>query len=155
METLRSLHDHTVEELNELYASGDRPDPDQLDGDFSGGVPAVSSENWLGTLSTPTYLLSKFGLLPWSGKSFSSEKRQGDNRLLFNQVSTAPFEFVQGTSKHDGDECLVLDYDIDQNPFLLKYIHDEVRRIEDHLVLGQMYFKPTSSLILYFALERS
>lgn len=155
METLKSLHDYTMDELNELYEKGERPDPDELDGHYSGGVPAVSSENILGTLSRPTYLLSKLGLLPWSGKTFSGEQRRGDNRLLLNQISVAPFEFLQGTSKHDGDECLILDYDLDENSFLMKYFRDEVRRVEDHLVLGQMYFKPTSNLVLYFALEQS
>lgn len=155
MATLKSLHRYTLDELNELYADGERPDPSDIDGNFSGGVPAVSSENLLGKLSLPTYFLSKLGLLPWSGKSFFANDRRGHNRLLLNRFSVAPFEYRPGSSAHDGEDCLVLDYGIDENPFVLDFIRDEVRRIQDGLVLGQMYFKPTASLVLYFALQRS
>ncbi|MFB6344779.1 MAG: hypothetical protein ABEK50_03275 [bacterium] len=155
MATLRSLHDYSLAELHELYRQGERPDPSELDGDFEGGVPAVSSESLLGKLSLPTYFLSKLNLLPWSGKSFSADTQRGHNRLLFSKFSLAPFEFRTDASREDGETCLVLDYGIEENSFLLNVIRDEVRQVKDDLILGQMYFKPTSSLVLYFALENN
>jgi hypothetical protein len=49
----------------------------------------------------------------------------------------------------------VLDYSIEGNPFVFDFIRDEVRALDDGVLLGQMYFTPTSELVLYFSLERS
>jgi hypothetical protein len=148
------LEDCTFEQLNEMYREGEKPDREDLDGDFEGGVPAVSSESLLGMLSKPTSLLSSFGVLPWSGKSFSSDEESGRNRIL-DRLDVAPFEVREGRSNLDGESCLVLDYSIEGNPFVFDFIRDEVRAIDDGVLLGQMYFTPTSELVLYFSLERS
>lgn len=154
MASLDLLEDCTFDQLNEMYGDGEVPDPDRLDGDFRGSVPAVSSDSLLGTLSRPTSILSGFGLLPWSGKSFRASEGTGHNRLL-DRLSVAPFEVDQGVSWYDDRECLVLDYGIEGNPFVLGVIRDEVREVDSGVLLGQMYLEPTSSLVLYFALEQN
>lgn len=154
MASLDLLEDCTFEQLNEMYGEGKAPDPEDLDGDFRGGVPAVASDSLLGTLSRPTSMLSSFNLLPWSGKSFRSSQGGGHNRIL-DRLSVAPFEVRKGLSKYDGDDCLVLDYGVEGNPFVLDFLRDEVREVDSGVLLGQMYFNPTSSLVLYFALERN
>ncbi len=154
MASLNLLKSCSFEQLNELYSEGEKPNPKILDGDYKGGVPAVSSESLLGTLSKPTSLLSSFGILPWSGKSFSASEGSGRNRIL-DRLDVAPFEVKDGRSLYDGGSCLILDYSIDENSFVFDYIRDEVRSIDDGVLLGQMYFTPTSELVLYFSLERS
>lgn len=154
MASLDLLENCSFEQLNELYAEGEKPASDVLDGDFTGGVPAVSSESILGILSKPTSLLSNFGILPWSGKSFSASEKTGHNRIL-DRLDVASFEVKEGRSLYDGSSCLVLDYSIDENPFIFDYIRDEVREIDDGVLLGQMYFTPRSELVLYFSLERA
>jgi hypothetical protein len=49
-----------------------------------------------------------------------------------------------------------LDYDHPGNPFFIRAIHDELRRLRDGLYLGQAYLiRPgTPRLLLYFGLER-
>jgi hypothetical protein len=151
---LESLFDKSIDELHDLYRGGTEPEPSDLDADYRGSVPGVVSESVLGKLSWPTAVLSRWGLLPWRGKRFSREEGRGSNQVLFQNLSVAPFEFLSAESLFDGDPCLLLNYGISQNPFILNYLRDEVRRIDDGILLGQMYFKPTSSLALYFALER-
>jgi hypothetical protein len=116
-------------------------------------VPAVSSESLLGILSKPTSLLSNFGILPWSGKSFSARDGRGHNRIL-DRLDVGSFEVREGQSLHDGGSCMVLDYAIDENSFVFNYVRDEVRSIDDGVLLGQMYFTANSELVLYFSLER-
>lgn len=154
MNFIGSLHEYSDSELGDLYRESDPPDPGSLDGHFFGNVPAVGSDSLLGTLNRPVSFLSGLGVLPWRGKSFSSDEGTGDNRLLLRRFKTAPFEFREATSVFDGDSCLVLDYSLEENSFLFNYIRDEVRKISENVLLGQMYFKPTSSLVLYFALEK-
>lgn len=154
MFSIDSLFEKSSDELSRLYGKGSVPDSREMGERYRGTVPGVESRTFLGRLSKPISLLSNVGLLPWLGKSFSTSDGRGNNRVLMNRFQVAPFEFYRDTSLFDDEPSLVLDYGIDENPFPLGLIRDEVREIADDLLLGQIYLKPTSSLVLYFALER-
>jgi hypothetical protein len=97
---------------------------------------------------------------PWGGKSFEGrgERGQGINRVhLGGRHSLFPFLLERGTSRIDGAPCVVLDYDLPDNPGLIRRIHDEVREIEPGLLLGPAMWKSGDggppSLVLWFALD--
>lgn len=149
------MHEYSLDSLNNLYKSGECPKPSELYGDYAGTVPAVETNNILGKLSWPTYMLSKLGVIPWEGKSFAPNKKEGHNRLLFDRFTTAQFSTKIDQSWLDHNDCLLLDYNINKNPAILSVIRDEVRQVKNGILLGRMYFKPTKTFILYFALQRT
>jgi hypothetical protein len=55
----------------------------------------------------------------------------------------------------DGEPCVVLDYDLDDNPFFIRKIHDEVREVSLGVYLGPAMWKgdagPTH--LLWFGLD--
>lgn len=152
MKFMQDLQDRSKKELDEIYAEGEVPDPDKLLGDFDGTVPAAGERTFFGKTQKPLVYLSEWGILPWNGKSFN-EGQRGFNRLLFNKLEIATFEFRVGNSIFDSSRSMILDYALKENFFVLHLIRDEVRLIAEDVLLGQCYFKPTKDFGFYFALQ--
>ena len=98
---------------------------------------------------------------PWGGKSFSSTSAttgSGINRVhLFGRHQLFPFHTLLGPSRIDGAQTLILDYDLADNPGLIRKIHDEIREVSPGLFLGPAMWKTESgeALVLWFALDTS
>ena len=95
---------------------------------------------------------------PWGGKSFAGggETGTGLNRVhLGGRHQLFPFLTSLRPSVLDGAPCVVLDYDLSDNPGLIRAIHDEVREIEPGLFLGPAMWKAKAgpTFVLWFALD--
>jgi hypothetical protein len=143
-----------------LYRRAETPEVPELDGNLRGRMLAVQGTGrlWFALLRA----FAAWRHFPWRGKSFSSRtvgnRGDGVNRVFGD---TRPlhwfrFETFIGPSRADGGPAFQLDYDNSDNPFFIRAIKDEVRRVAPGLFLGQAYVIAfgKSRLALYFALER-
>lgn len=98
----------------------------------------------------------------WDGKTFTSStdrEGRGINRvqipLALGRQSLFPFATRFDASAVDGEEALVLDYDLPENPPWIRKIHDEVRLVAPGLFLGPAMWKGRRgpSTLLWFALD--
>ena len=96
----------------------------------------------------------------WSdghGKSFQpqgADRGEGINRIFTDGIRRYRFETFIGPSRAGAFDALQLDYDNPGNPFFIRAIKDEIRRVAPGLYLGQAYLltKKRARLVLYFGL---
>jgi hypothetical protein len=157
--TLDSLAALDVDALGRIYDGGTVPAGiAALDGHPRGRMLSVRGLD----AGTPHELLRAFAAaraFPWGGKSFASTGAtagKGINRVhLGGRHQLFPFETRLAPSVVDGRPCVVLDYDLPDNPGLIRKIHDEVREVSPGLFLGPAMWKTATrpALVLWFALD--
>jgi len=131
---------------------------DGLDGHPRGRMLAVRGLD-RGPLGAALRRLAGHAAFPWGGKSFSSTEKAagaGVNRVhLFGRHALFPFHTRIAPSRVDGRPSVILDYDLPDNPSLIRAIHDEVREIEPGLWLGPAMWKGAlgTTHVLWFALD--
>jgi hypothetical protein len=148
------------EELAKLYREARTPAIRDIDGDMKGRMlasPLFAS----GVSVSLTRRLGALKIFPWRGKSLhplADDRGEGINRVLRDEKPWKWFRFETsiGRSRAGDFDAFQLNYDLHENPWLIRRIKDEVREVAPGLWLGQAYFesrgKPT--LVLYFALEK-
>jgi hypothetical protein len=100
--------------------------------------------------------LAGAAFFPWRGKSFEADGSSGQGinrvRLLGDRF---PFELRFGVSALDGLRCVILDYDVPENPWVIRQIHDELRELSPGLFLGPAMIKTRTEpkLALFFAID--
>jgi hypothetical protein len=106
--------------------------------------------------------ISRSGAFPWAGKSFvasSDAEGTGINRVrLAGTRRWFPFHTRVEPSAIDGDACILLDYDLSENPKPIRMIRDELREVAPGLFLGPAMLdtgKGDPRLILFFACDCS
>jgi hypothetical protein len=157
---LRSLATMDVEELGQLYAAGTVPPSlDVLEGHPRGRMLAIRALDH-GSRGSALRRFSGWGAFPWEGKSFSGTGATGTgiNRIkLVGRKNWFPFRTSIRDSVIDGAPCIVLDYDLKENPAFIRAIHDELRQIEPQLFLGPAMLKARKgpTFVLWFALDTS
>ena len=95
---------------------------------------------------------------PWKGKSFTPEamdRGEGINRVLSDRIRLFKFNTFIGRSRAGDFDAVQLDYDLKQNPKIIRMIKDEIRQLSPGLYLGQAYLqtKGSTRLVLWFGLE--
>jgi hypothetical protein len=95
---------------------------------------------------------------PWGGKTFEGRGKNGEgvNRVhLGGRHTLFPFKLSIGPSVVDGGSAVILDYDLPDNPWVIRQIHDEVREVAPGLLLGPAMWKTKDkpAHILWFALD--
>ncbi|HGG56454.1 MAG TPA: hypothetical protein ENK31_01525 [Nannocystis exedens] len=149
----------SVQELGQLYARGGVPDSlEVLDGSPQGRMLAIAGTG-RGMLAKGLRRVAASSGFPWGGKSFSSSSpregrginrvRLGGRHLLF------PFQTEFCASRIDDRPTIRLDYDLDDNPGIIRRIHDEIREIQPGLFLGPAMWKSREKVtfVLWFALD--
>lgn len=155
---LDALSRMDVEALGALYAKGTTPDDvGVLEGHPRGRMLSVKSLDH-GRRFRAIRGFARAGGFPWGGKSFSGRGATGTgiNRVhLLGRHQLFPFHTRIQPSVIDGAPCVALDYDLPDNPALIRAIHDEVREVEPGLFLGPAMAKWASgpSFVLWFALD--
>lgn len=155
---LDSLAALDVDALGRLYAQGTSPTKlDALEGHPRGRMLAVKTLD-KGILFSALRAFSGGAKFPWGGKTFmgKGERGEGINRVhLGGRHQLFPFHTRIGPSVLDGKPCVVLDYDLPDNPGFICSIHDEVREVDQGLFLGPAMWKTKSGpvFVLWFALD--
>lgn len=144
--------------LDQLYAKGATPTIAEIQGITRGKVLAGTPA--LGLHSTLIRQIANLGWLPWKGKAFTpidQASGKGKNRMAIWPLEHQLFAFetaiippLVGSKK-----VFSLNYDLPGNPWLIRQIRDDIRKIDDHLFLGTANFRWQGDyhFILYFALE--
>ncbi len=148
--SLDSLSEMTVAELDDVFASGDPPEADELDGFLEerilAGRGALRLRRLRGLVNTP--------LNPWKGKRVADE--EGVNLLTVGPFTkeVAEFEVRTEPSVLDGDEAAVLSH-VGDSPAVVQRIRDEVRRVGDGVYLGAASVKAGDGyrFVFYFGLR--
>jgi hypothetical protein len=156
---LDALSKMDVAALGELYAQGATPgDVKALEGNPRGRMLAVRTLD-SGVAAGAIRSLAGAAFFPWGGKTFagSGASGAGVNRLhLFGRHHVFPFHTRVAASAIDGAPCVALDYDLPDNPGVIRKIHDEVREVSPGLFLGPAMWKRAKgqpALVLWFALD--
>ncbi len=117
--------------------------------------------------------------LPWQGKRFSAANQSGDNIIEASARKAASlllpsydgitatsegdlvgfkFRTYAGVGRVDGDRhTLTLDYDLEDNPKVMRRIVDEIVEVVPGVYLGKMLFKSRKGfrLVAWFAITDS
>jgi hypothetical protein len=157
--TLESLARLDVDALGPVYAAGTVPASlAVLDGHPRGRMLAVRALDH-GGVASALRSFSGATAFPWGGKSFASRSATegtGINRVhLFGRHQLFPFHTHVGASAIDGRSTIVLDYDLPDNPSVIRHIHDEIREVSPGLFLGPAMWKAKGApaFVLWFALD--
>jgi hypothetical protein len=158
-QTLDDLAALTADELHVIYAEAASPTIAEVAGDLRGRMLAF---NGLGHGLLARFLRAFAGWrrFPWRGKSFKTldaHHGEGINRVFGDRKPRRWFRFETkiGPSRAGAFDAFHLDYDNPGNPFFIRAIKDEIRRVGPGLYLGQAYLLTgqRARLVLYFALS--
>lgn len=146
-----------VEQLGALYARGTVTTVGPLAGRPTGRMLAVKTLD-RGTIANSLRKFAASRAFPWGGKSFfgSGDSGSGINRIHgLGRHQLFPFLTQVAPSVIDHKPCIVLDYDLPDNPGFIRAIHDEVREVDPGLYLGPAMWKTKDGpkLVLWFALD--
>lgn len=102
--------------------------------------------------------LARQPFFPWLGKrfeTFDDTRGEGINRVIA-LGDRYRFELRFDESALDGGRCVLLDYDLPENPWFIRRIRDELREVRPGLFLGPALVRTRTEpkLALYFAVDR-
>lgn len=141
-------------ELDQLFAQLPVATPEQARGSWKGTLMAVRGLDWLPRgLAARLYRALALPINPWQGKSL--EGRSGDNRWLSpHGIAFGHFRIEQALCQVDGHPVLLLDYNVPENPVLLRSIRGEARLLGEQQLLARMNWQGRQGQhrILYFTL---
>lgn len=106
-----------LKELEEQFAGGTIPEPEELEGEFYVVVP------WFPWLSLELFKHRK-----------AAVTGEGDN-VLFDNVRFGHFRL-----RKEG-EALLIDYDQPENPSVMRGVIDRLRRLPDGRLVGKLFYK--------------
>jgi hypothetical protein len=148
-----NLKDRSFEELGVYFRQGVAPKVQDMAGDTQGAFLAWSPQvGWF--MKSVIRLMFRH----WLGKRFhpardTAETGDGINLFSTRPRTRYPFRTNLGPARMDGSACLRLDYNVGLS---LWGLVDDVRKIADHLFLGQIYYKflwrKQATFYLYFVL---
>lgn len=93
--------------------------------------------------------------LNWTGKSFNSANQTGINNFQGGS-QMFPFRTYVEKSVSDDKEVIVIDYNIPENPFFIRWVRDEIVEVEPGEFLGKAHFRMLPFVpftIIYFELS--
>jgi hypothetical protein len=162
--TLDALAKRSFEALGTLYRKGRcARSMRAVDGAPKGRALAVRGIDSIPLAARWVHGLEGSSHFVWDGKTFqasSDREGAGINRVqipgALGRQKLFPFDTRFGKSLFDDAPTLILDYDLPQNPFWIRGIHDEIREVSSGLFLGPAMWKTRPSeatTLLWFALD--
>ena len=143
-------------ELDDIFLSAQTPTMDELSGVADGSVLA-------GLLALNNRYVRRFlnlGWLGWRGKVFQTVG--GNEGTGINRFKIGPFKFLryrcetQITSPLVGpNDVFCLNYDLPGNPWYIRRIRDDIKKIDEGLFLGTANFRSSGEhgFLVYFGLK--
>ena len=156
--SLADLAELASADLDHMYRRGKCPASiDEVSGLPRGRMLAVRGADD-GALGSLIRRFAGSAGFPWGGKTFTGHERNGEgvNRVhLGGRHALFPFKLAIGPSVVDGNDAVILDYDLPDNPWVIRQIHDEVREVAPRLLMGPAMWKTKEkpALVLWFALD--
>lgn len=157
---LRDLDGKTMKDLDELFENGETPRFEDCQEETRAELLLWDRKNASRFVRVMVKLLFESPLGRWTGKEFIREftaDKEGTGINLFrNRILPRRFRFDTyiKSAYSDGENCLALDYGNYRS--IMSGLVDDVRKIDDGMLLGQMHYKsPLSSekrFMGYFAL---
>jgi len=150
------LINRSTEELDELFLLASTPTIEEIHGATNGRV--LSGELFLKQQAGRFFI--NLPWMPWKGKIFeplSKTRGKGINRMDVGPAKGKLFNFE--TSLIDplvgDDRVFNLNYDIPGNPWIIRQIRDDVKKLRDGLFLGtaNLKWRGEHLFVLYFSLE--
>ena len=122
-----------LKEVEELYEEGTIPEPEDLEGEFYVVAP------WFPWVS--------FELL--KHRKDAGVDGEGDNVLL-RDIRFGRFQLEKD------DSALLINYDLPENPGVMRRVIDRVRRLPDGRIVGKLYYRILGRkvFIMYFEMRR-
>jgi hypothetical protein len=155
---LNALLDRPATELERMYREARVPQIGDVHGDLRGRMLAWPILGERPFIASALRAFAGAKAFPWRGKSFMPEtvdKGEGINRVFSERVRLFRFETFIARSRAGDFDALQLDYDLPENPPIIRSIKDEIRELEPGLWLGQAYYDRPGKrpwLWLYFGL---
>ncbi len=144
------------DELEQLFAQLPEPTHAQANGTWKGSLMSIRGLGWLPRqISKQLYRLLSLPINPWQGKHLADD--QGDNCWLHPKgLAFGHFNISSGESPVDGLPAMLLNYDVKENPALLRSIRGEARLLSEGLLLARMNWQARNGQIclLFFTLSR-
>jgi hypothetical protein len=132
---LEDLTTMRFDDLAALYAAGEAPALEALEGSPEGRMLTLRGPGGRGPLRGLVARIASSGRFPWGGKDFFPGG--GINRIrLGGDRRWYPFQTRLEPSVLDGRPCVALDYDQPGNPGLIRRVRDELRQVGPGLLLG-------------------
>lgn len=127
--------------------------PKNLNGFYTGELLAMYPAN---TVERIAHTVAKV-YLPWYGKTFFVSSRMGNNKLpIFSHAFS--FKTYDAKSVDGNTKVLVLDYDLENNPSMVRRAVDEIVEIAKGQYLGKAFIKGKNGnkprLIAFFGLKK-
>lgn len=152
----------SIDELTDLYKRGTVPESfEAFDGSPPGRMLTIAGPLGRGAAAAAIRRFAASRRFPWGGKSFQSRGDQsgtGINRVRLGvRRDLFPFETSVEPSAIDGEPCVYLEYDVGNNPWFIRKIHDEIREVAPNLFMGPAMWKTDTDpvLVLYFAIDHT
>jgi hypothetical protein len=154
---LKELSRLSASELEGMYRAARTPRLGDVEGDLRGRMLAWPSLESRPRVARSLRVFAGSRAFPWRGKSFfpeNEDRGEGINRVISDRLRLFRFVTSIGPSRAGSFEALQLDYDLPENPRIIRHIQDEIRTVEPGLWLGQAWFvsRRRPFLWLYFAL---
>jgi hypothetical protein len=155
--TLDHLLTLPARDLRRLYEDARVPRLVDVRGDLRGRMLAWPSLDPHPAVAGALRAFAGGAAFPWRGKSFmpkDEDRGDGINRVFSDRFRLFRFETFVAKSRAGDFDAVQLDYDLPENPFVIRRIKDEIRELERGVWLGQAYFatKKRDVLWLYFGL---
>lgn len=155
--TASELLSQRQSELDELFTVLPTVSANSVEGHYAGRLFSI-----LGLGMLPRFVAAGFYRLmgapifnPWRGKSFN--KGVGANSWFgVKGLAFGRYTVSNGVSEVDGLPTLLLNYDVPENPALLRRIMGEARQLSDGVVLARMNWKTRAGVyrVLYFTFRK-
>ncbi len=121
---------------------------------LSGFLPSKAlSGRYKGTI------LTSLGTTTWVGKEISAKDKGGINifQTATGTIKRYPFRLLEVSSVENSKKKIVrLDYGLPENPFWMRFVHDEMVETKPGIFLGKMFIsvvRPLSFGVGFFQLE--
>jgi len=144
---LGDLRDADLRELHALYEEGEVPNEDDVRGEMRGltlaGRGVARTRLWRRAAN----------LAPWAGMRI--DEHDGVNHVGFPPLVTDRYGFETYVERGKDGGALVLDYDVEENPYALRRLEEHLREIEEGLFLGRSYLRVGGRRVFlhYYAVE--
>ena len=142
--------------LDEIFLSAQTPTMDELNGMVDGSVLAGRFALNIRLVR----MILNLGWLPWRGKIFETDG--GSEGKGINRFKVGPLKFLRYRCETritgpllEGTDVFCLNYDLSGNPWFIRRLRDDIRKIEDGLFLGTASFRMFGKhrFTIYFLLQ--